>query len=527
MLRPPRGPGCDPAMPGARMARMIDHVFRPPPARLLGVVAMAMLLAACGPNIGKADAYEQMADGMMAVGAFPAAAGAMDKSIKLDSNEPRRWLKLARAQRAANQPALAAISYQHTLDLDPTNIEALENMAILLVRAARYDEARTYVDPLMALSGDDIAGLLALGAIAMFRKDFAEADKYADRLIRVAPDGIGGYSLKAHVLEAQGRIREAAEIMAKQVALNPADQDLSLQLMELYRKAGNVRGVRDTSLILAKLLPDDPRYQLESARALYARGNTREAEAVAAKLQQRFRGNPDVIRAIARFWLGVLPRPAALDRVTAMTAALAGRSKAALAGVLIDQGQPAVAARLLAVVAAQPLDPGNSDEQAIYSQALLAMGRATEARAAAEKVLAYDGSNDVALVVRAKTSLASGKPADALTDAQLAVSSDQSNEQAALLVPRIYLALGNKVLAEKAWGDAQSRLPDSLEVHRQRTAWLVGEGRKDDAIQIAASFARAHGGNAGAWRIYAGLCADAGDTCARIANARLKALGSS
>lgn len=523
----PRGAGCEARRGGAERVAMMRSVFDAAPRRPIAALVLAMSLAACGPNIGKADAYEQLADGLMVSNAYPAAIEALEHSLKYDNNEPRRWLKLGRAQRATDQFGPAAMSYQHALDLDPANIEALENMSILMVRAGRYTEARSFVDPLIALSANDVAGLLALGAIAMYGQNFAEANTYADRLIRIAPNNIGGYSLKAHVLEAQGRPHAGAAILAQQAKLATNDSDLALQLMDLYRKAGNVQGVRDTALALAKLLPDDPRYAMESVRALYARGQLHDADVLAAKLQQRYRGNPDVIRAIATFWLGALPRPDGLRRVVAMTDALAGRSKAALADLLVDEGQAAIVARLLGGVVAQPIDAANSDEQAIYARALLSAGRADEARAAAEKVLAYDGTNDVALVVRARTSFARGDRTGALNDAQLAVSSDPSDEEAALLVPRIFAALGSKPLAEKAWGDAQAHLPDSVEVHRQRTAWLVAEGRTDDALQIAATFARAHDGSADAWRVYAGLCAAAADPCAARADARLKAFGRS
>lgn len=503
---------------------MFERLCHRPVNRILAL-AIAFALAGCGPNVGKADSYEQLADTMMSAGAYPAAISAMEKSVKNDSNEPRRWIKLARAQRSADQSALAAISYQHALDLDPANIEGLENMAILLVRAGQYTEARTYVDPLMALQPDDVAGLLALGAIAMYQKNWIEANKYADKLIEVAPSSIGGFSLKAHVLEAQGRPHAAAEVLAKQAALNPADLDIALQLMELYRKSNDVQGVRQTALALSKLVPNDPRYKFESARALWAKGDKQQATAILADLQQRYRGNPSMMEAIARFWLSVLPRDQGMAKLRDMTAKSSGRSQSALGDLLMDEGASADTVRLLAHVADGEVDPQNEDAFATYANALLAIGKKKPAGEVAQRVLDFDSANDVALSVRAQLAFEQKKYSDALGDAQLAMSGDNHNQQAALLVPRIYMAMGNKILAEKAWGDAQSSLPDDVEIHRERMDWFIGQNRLEDARQIASSFATAHQDSVPAWRIYLDLCERSKNICVGQANARLKQIG--
>ena len=487
-----------------------DDLFmlkRAPLSRPVLALALCGLLAACGQNAGKA------------------AAQAMQKAINNDSNEPRRWLKLGRIQRQMNQNALAAGSYQHALDLDPANIEGLENMAILEVRGGQYKEARTYVDPLLSLAPDDVAGLLAMGAIKMYQGDYTEANKFADQLIKVDPAGVGGYSLKAHVLEAQGHPGAAATVLAQQVALNPSDVDLALQVMDLYRKSGNRQGVRDTALILTKLKPDDPRYKLESARALHAQGKDAEANAAIAHLQQQFRGNPDVIEAIAQYWFATQTRDAAFARVIDMFQKLAGRSKAALGDLLIDEGHAADVVRLLAPSASVDVDQGNVEVRASYARALMAIGKTAQARQVAEDVLGFDGVNDEALVVHAATSLAKHDYDAALTDAQLAISSNPQNEEAALLIPKIYMAKKNPIMAEQAYGDAQNNNPGSIAVFQARMAWFVGQKRIADAIGIAGNFTHAHPGNADAWRIYHQLCVQGGDRCAAKAAAQLKMLG--
>jgi tetratricopeptide (TPR) repeat protein len=515
------GIGCTAGRPGARNALMVRSTAFSRLAAMLFAALAGLALSSCGPNVAKADSYEQMADGMLAAGAYPAAMQTMERSIKQDPNEPRRWVKLGRAQRNGGQPALAAMSFQRALDLEPANLEALENMAILLVRAGRYDEAKGYVDPLMSLSPDDIGGLMSLGAIAMFKQNWDEANKQADRLMQIAPTSIGGFTLKANVLASQGKFAQAAEILAKQVALNPTDPDLAQQLMHIYSAAHDVNGIRATSLILANLQPDDPRYQMESARALHAKGRDAEADAIVERLRQRFRGNADMMEAIADFWLGSLPRDQALQRIIALTGQLGGNIKARLADRLIDEGQAVTVVRLLASDAQAEVTPANNDLQASYARALLAVGKPRDAEAAADKVLAFDGSNTGALIVRAHILLALKQYPEALTASQIAASNDSTNEEGLMLVPQVYAAMGNKILTEQAWGTAQSRLPKSVAINQGRIGWLVSQGRTDDAIQILATFARGVPSDVGTWRRYVALCQQAKNDCARRAKAQL------
>jgi len=499
----------------------------PMPPRLSALIrlglslALAAALAACGPNVPKADAYEQTADGMMAASAFVPAMSMMERSIKYDPNEPRRWVKLGRAQRAAEQPALAAMSYQRALDLDPANIEALENMAVLLVRAGRYDEAKGYVDPLMSLQPDDIAGLLSLGAIAMFRQQYAEADKYADKLIQAAPSSIGGYTLKARVYAAQGKMKEAAAVLAQQVALNPTDPDLALQLMDFYKASKSVTGIRNTAKVLAALMPNDPRYQMEMVRAYHAEGKEDQANDILGKILVRYRGNADVMKAVARYWRGSMPRDQALAKIVDLTSKLGGHAKSELANMLIDEGLAATAVKLLEKDAAANVDPGNTDLHATYARGLLAIGKTGDAGYQAFRVLDFDYTNPVALVVRARITFATKDYPKALNDAQNALSNDRTSEEALLLIPQIYMAMGNKVLAERGWGDAQAALPHSGRVNRAWTAWLVSQGRQDDALDVMSTFARGNPNDFETWRAYRDLCVAAKDKCARTAAQQL------
>ncbi|WP_303546648.1 tetratricopeptide repeat protein [Sphingomonas natans] len=471
---------------------------------------LAGLVAGCGRNTTKAIALEAQADNLIAAGDAVRAADTLDKALSYDGNDPGRWVKLGRVRRDLGQPSPAAAAFQQAFDLDPANIEAMQNLAVLYIAGRRFQEAKRVVDPLLSLSPNDIAGVLATGAIAYYEEDYPTALKIADEMIQLTPDSKEGYILKAHVLEKTGHPIQAARLLEQRMQTMPDDTDMGEQLLQLYRSFGNVEGVRSISIRLAKLKPVDPRYQLESLRAFQAKGAVADRERVTAYLVKRYANNPSVLGAVADFWLGALPLDEATQRIAQAAAAGNGLTKAALVGRLIRSGALDEAATLLGPVATQPVTDANVDLHAMYSNLLMAQGKVAAARDQARMTLAFDSGNDVALLTRARAHVARKEYDEAITDAQSVIADDPANESAAVLIADIYAAQGNDMLAASAYADAQSAAPRSIGPVRARTAWLIRRGRAAEAAQVAGLFARQVNRD-DAWRLYETMCQAAND----------------
>jgi tetratricopeptide (TPR) repeat protein len=488
-------------------------------SRTFSVVAMLLLvLTGCTSSVDQANKYEAEYDRLMSRGARRAALEAITRSVKNDENEPRRWLKLAKVQDMLNRTTGAAVSYQHALDLQPTNIEALENLAVLSVRGGQFDMAKRYIEPLLLLDPNDLAGLLAASAVAMAEKRFADADKIATTIIAGAPTLEEGYILRARVRELTGHPLEAIKLLEERQAIDPDNRDLPRELLNMYRRRGDIDSIRRTTLKLYAKFPDNPTYAMESVRAYKAMGRTDDARNAIARLSQKYAANVSMMLAIAGLWRDMEPA-SAVDRIAAMAATSPPRVRASLADLLTSMGAPARAVALMAPSVAQPVSVTNIDAQASYARALYAMGRTAETERKVDAILAFDETNPVALLLRARLELARGDFMKAATDAGVVASDDDANEEAALLVASIYAAQGNPLLAAKAYGDARSKFPDSPRVVDNQTKWLLSQKRVDDAINIAAAYAHVHQGQFDAWRIYRDICTAAQNaTC--LAEAR-------
>lgn len=471
----------------------------------LGLLAFAFL-SACHSAEDRANAYEGQYDRMMAVQAFPAALSSIQKAVKADDSSARRYLKLAEVQMALNRPAAAAPSFQAALDLEPDNIEALQNLSILSVRGGQYDTARRYIDPLLALSPNDPAGLLASGAIALAQRRFAEAASLSDKIIAAMPDRAEGYVLKAKSLDSVGKTREAIDMLEARILAAEDPKDLLIQVMTDYRKIGDTQGIRTTAIRLMPLFPDDPRYALESARAYHALGKTDQVRTIIDDLEKRFARSIDVMLAVANFWRDTQPLLVARREIARMAAAATPRVRSALADRLIDFGDAKNAARLLASLAPENVTGTNVDSQTHYARALLATGDVARTQAKVDAVIAYDAGNSEALLLRSRLKLLARNYRGAFTDAQLVANDDEQNEQALLLVAEIYAAQGNQLLAAGAYGNARRQFPTSVTALRAEIAWLIAQDRLEEAGQRAAAFYHARPRDSQAEQTYRDVC---------------------
>jgi len=464
------------------------------PRRIAAVSALflSLCLGACSSNIEKADAWEGQYDRMMANRAYPAALMAIQKSISYDDTTARRYIKMAELQMQVGQPAGAAASFQAALDLQPDNIEALQNLAILAVRGGQFDTAQRFIDPLLALDPNDPAGLLASGAIALGQRRFADASTLSDRIIAALPDRSDGYVLKARALDGLGKTREAIAMLDKRVTLAEDPRDYLYQMMTFYRRIGDMAGIRATAIRMMPLYPDDPRYALEAARAYAADGKQDKVRDIIDNLLRRFHNNIGVLIAIADFWRDTQPLDVASAEVVKIAAGAPPRMRSALADQLIDMGDARDAAQLLATLAPPDITGRNVDAQTHYARALLATGQIAQAQSKVDAVLAFDNANPEALLLRARLKLLAKDYRGAFTDAQLVANDDDNNEQAALLVAQIYAAQGNQILAAGAFGTARQKFPNSADALKAEVDWLLSQKNTERAAQRAVSFYHNH-----------------------------------
>jgi tetratricopeptide (TPR) repeat protein len=118
---------------------------------------------------------------------FDLAQLVLAKAAELDAKDPAVYnafavlaLRLGKAQEAFSR-------FDQAVSLDPSYLDARFNKASVLLDAGDYARARTELTTIVERRPDDYAAFVALGVAQRGLKDFAEAKKTWDRVIKEAP----------------------------------------------------------------------------------------------------------------------------------------------------------------------------------------------------------------------------------------------------------------------------------------------------------------------------------------------------
>ncbi len=98
---------------------------------------------------------------------------------------------------------------------------------------------------------------LAAGSLEASRGRFAESLGYAEKSIRLLPDGVRGYALKANVCRHTKDLKGAAQALVKLCALEPGDPMTQLSLGDVLYQAGDRAGAREHWQMALQLAPAD------------------------------------------------------------------------------------------------------------------------------------------------------------------------------------------------------------------------------------------------------------------------------
>lgn len=475
---------------------------------------LLLTLPACGSSAEEAGTAAAFAAAAFEAGDYAAARGTIHQALSRKDDVAEYWLILARSELALREYGGALEAFRRAHELDRRNLEALQVLAELSILTGRLEDAEDYLDQIRLLAPQDPRARISQGTIALERGETAKALRTAEEVIRVDPRYLGAIVLKSKALAALKQYGKAAEILENAMRVYGQSAPVLEALLEIYRSSGNGAGERRTHERLVALSPQDPGLQIDLARALYRQG---EGEAAFQQLLRLHRSRPDDQRVpglIATLWLQLGNVPAGPREMQQMNSGGSPAMAIAMARYALDTRWPQEAARLLAPLIPAELSYRNAGTAGLYSEALLKTGRAGEAVALAERVLALDSANPRALAVRTSVALAERRLNDALAGALLVTSDNPRVSEYRALLARVYMARGEKNLALQTLKQAAVEFPTSSSVLGAYVDFLEREGSADRALVLADAFTARNRQSPDGWKIKAELCRKAGDkTC--------------
>ena len=160
---------------------------------------------------------------------------AADRAISLQPELGEAWLAQGVYRyRVLRDFQRALQSYEEALRRLPNSALVLEQMAHLERRLGQIDVAQKHCQAAAQLDPRDIGVLLTLADTLQSVRRFGEARAVLDRVLEISPGNEAALAAKAFSFQAQGRLNEAAEILAK-APTNSQDEALTFaRAIQLY-----------------------------------------------------------------------------------------------------------------------------------------------------------------------------------------------------------------------------------------------------------------------------------------------------
>jgi tetratricopeptide (TPR) repeat protein len=485
---------------------------------------MLALLTACSSPAQRAAEAQSQAQLLASSGQYAKAAERFAYAVRMRDDLPDLWVLRARNQVAMGDYAGAFASYQAALDLDATNIEALDAVAQLSIAANDLNRARKYSAALLTIDPANLTGQWVAATVAFRVGRLDDAQDIVDKLLASNPDDEPALVLRSRVLQSRGDLTGALAAILPIFSGGRGGPELLRQLTALYGQLADGNGLLSVAQRAAREQPKDGASQVNFAERLILVGRMSEGLRV---LDGIHRAAPaDLLRAqtVTMFAdAGISPSDIIQGASTLPTI---DRSLAmSIVRYALIRNDPGSVKVLMPVLRDRPLSRDTLDCYGIYALALSQINANDDALAAASKALALDAREPWSLMARANVNFARRKFPAALRDAQIAAADNPDLPEAIQLLARIFKGVGETLLSEKAITDGFNANLNHPVFFEAMTRLMMMNGRDQDAIDLARSFTMRNPASVLGWEVRRSVCQTKGQAeCITRATSNLSRL---
>lgn len=481
-------------------------------ARMIAA-AMLLALAACGSSQEKAQKAAARFDHYYARGDHLAARLQIQRAIGAQDDVPEYWSRLARVELATGRYLEAYQAYQHVIELDPEDEEAIQAMAELSYMGNRFDEAERLADQMLEKQPRLLRMLAVKGSVKASIREPERARAIAENMLSIDPTSEDAKLLLARALNMTGDRPAAIELLDKAVAEDGESVGKLRVLLDLHMGNDDFPRSARTFARLFALEPMNAELRLEFVRLLYQHGRPAPALDMLARLTRVHAGDPSLPGRIVDLWGEVGAAAVDVDRVRRfVTASGNDQLKIALGQLLLDERRFAAAEEVLRpFIDRGEISAAGVEADVLYAGALSGLGRHQAAAVLIDRILKFDESNPRALLMRVNISVARGDLAAALRDAQILTRDNPSLVDGRVALANIYVRRRERILADAAYAGAMKDLPADSAMLGHHVAYLLDTGRGPAALEATRRFTRENPRSRDGWRARAELCTRFGD----------------
>ena len=444
---------------------------KPYSLRLFVGVALFSLLAACTPKEEKALKYVQEGKSLMEKGQADKARVQFRNALQLNPRLADAYYNIGLLDEKSQNWKGVFGNMSDAVRLDPKIVDAHLKLGQLYLAGHQYDKASQEVALVKQLKPDLVGGFALEGAILFSQGKKAEGIEQVKRALEKEPTNPEATMLLASLYLTNSQYADALSVLKKGIESNP--QDISFQLQKIRVEAESKdydAAVKDYETLIANN-PGKKELNYGLVALLSKIGRQEQAEGILRGLVDQF--------------------PAELNAKLALIEFLAKRDEAEAVKALIKFAgeNPKVIPLQIRLAAYYVSKKQYSDAQTVLNHIIDldklgkdGMGARVElakiavlqndiklAESIVDKILADDGKNTQALMMRAAMRLDRHETDGAISDLQIVVSGNPQLDEALVMLARAY---------------QQNGVPDVAQ-NNYRKALEINPGNRVAALAVA------------------------------------------
>jgi serine/threonine-protein kinase len=150
------------------------------------------------------------------------ASAACEQAARLNHQLAAVYVTLGRVHMDTAKQDLALTEFQHALELDPRDADALMGLSSVYQAQARYADAEQVLAKAAALRPDYWAGYSRLAGFYFAQRRFPEAVAQFQKVVELTPDNAVGWLNLGTALRSAGRQAEAEAALNRSIGISPS-----------------------------------------------------------------------------------------------------------------------------------------------------------------------------------------------------------------------------------------------------------------------------------------------------------------
>jgi Flp pilus assembly protein TadD len=228
-------------------------------------------------------------------GEYPAATIFFKKALEMDPTDVTALNNLGASLTSSGDFDEAAVVLRKAIEIDPEGYKAHSNLGVALARAGKFEEARPSLERALSLFPEDAKALSALGGVLAASGRLEEAEARLKAALELQPADADAHNNLGGILAKSGKYAEAIPHFEKALEAEPRSMTLHYNLGRAQAAGGRLsEGIAHIEKAVELSGGREP-VVLEKLAALYAEaGRWADAAAAAQRALDQVFGQADL-----------------------------------------------------------------------------------------------------------------------------------------------------------------------------------------------------------------------------------------